>query len=198
MSDHFHQDLIAMLPKLRVQALALTRNRAQADDLVQDCVVRALAARDSFTPGTNFAAWLHRILRNHFISEIRKRRETVAIDDAPPAVLARGGADAEDKIALRELWTAMERLSPEHREALVMVTVEGMSYEQLAELTGVPVGTAKCRVFRARRQLEAMLMGEPVPMPAGTRAETRPAKGAGQHGTRGRPVAHSGLHGPVA
>jgi RNA polymerase sigma-70 factor (ECF subfamily) len=198
MSDHFHQDLIAMLPKLRVQALALTRNRAQADDLVQDCVVRALAARDSFTPGTNFAAWLHRILRNHFISEIRKRRETVAIDDAPPAVLARGGADAEDKIALRELWTAMERLSPEHREALVMVTVEGMSYEQLAELTGVPVGTAKCRVFRARRQLETMLMGEPVPMPAGTRAETRLAKGAGQHGTRARPVAHSGLHGPVA
>jgi RNA polymerase sigma-70 factor (ECF subfamily) len=159
MADQFHQDLIAMLPRLRVQALALTRNRSQADDLVQECVVRALAARQSFMPGTNFAAWLHRILRNHFISELRKRRDTVTIDDAPPALMG-GPADAEDRIALRELWQAMQQLSPEHREALVMVAVEGMSYEQVSELSGVPVGTAKCRVFRARRQLQALLLGE--------------------------------------
>jgi len=162
MADQFHQDLVAMLPRLRVQALALTRNRSQADDLVQECVVRALAARESFTIGTNFAAWLHRILRNHFISELRKRRDTVTIDDAPPALMGTP-ADAEDRIALRELWQAMAGLSPEHREALVMVAVEGMSYEQLAELSGVPVGTAKCRVFRARRQLQAMLLGEGRP-----------------------------------
>lgn len=159
MTDQFHQDLIAMLPRLRVQALALTRNRSQADDLVQECVMRALAARQSFMVGTNFAAWLHRILRNHFISELRKRRDTVTIEDAPPALLG-AAAVAEDRIALGELWQAMQGLSPEHREALVMVAVEGMSYEQVAELSGVPVGTAKCRVFRARRQLQAMLLGE--------------------------------------
>jgi RNA polymerase sigma-70 factor (ECF subfamily) len=159
MQDDFRNDLVAMLPRLRVQALALTRNRTQAEDLMQETVLRALAARDSFTPGTNFAAWLHRIQRNHFISEIRKRRETVAIDDAPPAALA-GSAVAEDKIALSELWTAMGFLSPEHREALVMVAVEGLGYEEVARLTGVPVGTAKCRVFRARRQLQAALLGD--------------------------------------
>ena len=81
----FHGLLVALLPKLRVQALALTRNRAAAEDLVQDAVANALAAQDSFTPGTNFAAWMHRILRNRFISTLRKQRETTDIDDAAEA-----------------------------------------------------------------------------------------------------------------
>jgi len=66
--SEFHTDLIAMLPQLRIQALALARNRAAADDLVQDAAMNALAAQDSFTPGTNFRAWMYRILRNRFIS----------------------------------------------------------------------------------------------------------------------------------
>ena len=73
MPNEFHSQLIPLLPRLRVQALALTRNRAAAEDLVQDAVANALAAQDSFTPGTNFAAWMHRILRNRFISTLRKR-----------------------------------------------------------------------------------------------------------------------------
>lgn len=79
--EEFHGLLVALLPKLRVQALALTRNRAAAEDLVQDAVANALAAQDSFTPGTNFAAWMHRILRNRFISTLRKQRETTDIED---------------------------------------------------------------------------------------------------------------------
>ncbi len=71
----FHTQLVSLVPKLRIQALALTRNRAAAEDLVQDAVAaNALAAQDSFTPGTNFAAWMHRILRNRFISTLRKQR----------------------------------------------------------------------------------------------------------------------------
>ncbi|HYF06504.1 MAG TPA: sigma factor, partial [Acetobacteraceae bacterium] len=73
MSDSFHDQMIAILPKLRVQALALSRNRSAADDLVQEAVAKALAARDSFEEGTNFSAWMHRILRNTFISWIRRR-----------------------------------------------------------------------------------------------------------------------------
>jgi RNA polymerase sigma-70 factor (ECF subfamily) len=158
-SPTFHDQIIAILPKLRVQALALTRNRAAAEDLVQDAVCNALSAQQSFIPGTNFPAWMHRILRNRFISNLRKRRDTTDIDDVPSAVFATEAAH-EDRLALKELAQAMTRLPPDQREALIMVVVHGMSYEALAESTGCAVGTAKSRVFRARRQLEAWLLGE--------------------------------------
>src|ERR1700678_2475973 len=80
-SPAFHDQVIAILPKLRVQALALTRNRTAAEDLVQDSVCNALSAQNTFVPGTNFPAWMHRILRNRFISNLRKRRDTTDIDD---------------------------------------------------------------------------------------------------------------------
>ena len=163
MADHdtpsFHDMVIAILPKLRVQALALTRNRASAEDLVQDAVCNALAAHESFIPGTNFPAWMHRILRNRFISNLRKRRDTTDIDDVPASVFATNAAH-EDRLALKELAAAMDRLPADQRESLVMVVIHGMSYEALAEATGCAVGTAKSRVFRARRQLEAWLMGD--------------------------------------
>jgi RNA polymerase sigma-70 factor, ECF subfamily len=155
----FDEQVIAILPKLRVQALALTRNRAGAEDLVQDAVCNALSAQDSFIPGTNFAAWMHRILRNRFISNLRKRRDTTDIDDVPSSAFATD-APHEDRLALKELAKAMSRLPFDQREALVMVVIHGMSYEALADATGCAVGTAKSRVFRARRQLEAWLFGE--------------------------------------
>ena len=164
----FHDQIIAILPKLRVQALALTRNRAAAEDLVQDAVCNALSAQDSFIPGTNFAAWMHRILRNRFISNLRKRRDTTDIEDVPSSAFATD-APHEDRLALKELGHAMTRLPSDQREALVMVVVHGMSYEALAEATGCAVGTAKSRVFRARRQLEAWLLGE-----RGERVGSRP------------------------
>ncbi|CAI9119757.1 sigma-70 family RNA polymerase sigma factor [Brytella acorum] len=155
----FHDQVIAILPKLRVQALSLTRNRAMAEDLVQDAVCNALAAQNSFIPGTNFSAWMHRILRNRFISDLRKRRDTTDIDDVPASTFATNPAH-EDTLALKDLSLALSRLPSEQREALVMVVIHGMSYETLAEATGCAVGTAKSRVFRARRQLEAWMMGE--------------------------------------
>ncbi len=155
----FHDQVIAILPKLRVQALALTRNRAAAEDLVQDAVCNALSAQATFIPGTNFPAWMHRILRNRFISNLRKRRDTTDIDDVPQSVFATD-APHEDRLALKELGAAMNRLPSDQREALVMVVIHGMSYEALAQATGCAVGTAKSRVFRARRQLEAWLMGD--------------------------------------
>ncbi len=155
----FHAALIALLPKLRVQALALTRNRAAAEDLVQDAVANALAAQNSFTPGTNFAAWMHRILRNRFISTLRKQRETTDIEDLPSSAFAVSGAH-EDRLILKELGVALGKLPSDQREALFMVVLQGLSYEEVAEATGCAVGTAKSRVFRARRQLQTWLMGE--------------------------------------
>ena len=155
----FHDQVIAILPKLRIQALALTRNRTAAEDLVQDAVCNALSAQNSFIPGTNFPAWMHRILRNRFISNLRKRRDTTDIDDVPAHTFATPAAH-EDRLALKELGKAMTKLPADQREALLMVVIHGMSYEALAEATGCAVGTAKSRVFRARRQLESWLLGE--------------------------------------
>lgn len=159
MPDEFEKQLVAMLPKLRVQALALTRNGTAANDLVQEAVKNALAARDSFQMGTNLAAWLHRILKNQFITELRRKRPSCGIDDAPEASFA-VHAGHEDGLLLKELSRVLGRLSPDHREALVMVVVHDMSYEQIAEATGCAVGTAKSRVHRARLLLRSWLMGD--------------------------------------
>lgn len=174
MSNEFHGQVIALLPRLRVQALALTRNRAAADDLVQDAVANALAAQNSFTPGTNFAAWMHRILRNRFISTLRKQRETTDIEDVPASAFA-VSATHEDRLVLKELGAAVNRLPADQREALFMVVLQGMSYEDVAEATGCAVGTAKSRVFRARRQLQTWLAGEESA--EGTTAESRIGEG---------------------
>lgn len=185
MPNMFHDQVIALMPKLRTQAMALTRNRAAAEDLVQDAICNALAAQASFSEGTNFAAWMHRILRNRFISNIRKRRETSDIDDAPQSALATE-AGHEDKLALKELAKAMDHLPADQREALVMVVVHGMSYDELAEITGCAVGTAKSRVFRARRQLESWLLGEEKMVQKG---QNRPAAGTSHREIKAEAVA---------
>lgn len=157
--DDFSQQLIALLPRLRVQAMALTRNPSAAADLVQDAVTNALAARDSFSPGTNFPAWMHRILRNRFISDTRKRRPAADLDAVPEAALAIPAAH-EDSLMLKELHAALGQLPPVQRETLFMIVLQGMSYAEVADAMGCAVGTAKSRVFRARQQLETWLIGE--------------------------------------
>ena len=121
--------------------------------------MNALAGRDGYVPGTDFAAWMHRILRNRFISTLRKQRDTTDIEDLPMSALA-VNASHEDRMVLKELGRAIDRLPSDQREALFMVVLQGMSYEDVAEATGCAVGTAKSRVFRARRQLEISLAGE--------------------------------------
>lgn len=177
-SGEFHKQLVALVPKLRIQALALTRNRAAAEDLVQDAVANALAAQESFTPGTNFAAWMHRILRNRFISTLRKQRETTDIEDLPSSAFA-VNAPHEDRMVLKELSKSLGRLPADQREALFMVVLQGMSYEEVAEATGCAVGTAKSRVFRARRQLQTWLAGEEKSAATVAKIEERPARRSG-------------------
>jgi RNA polymerase sigma-70 factor (ECF subfamily) len=186
----FSDGLIALLPRLRVQALALTRNRADADDLVQAAVTKALAAKEQFTPGTNLGAWLYRILRNQFLSDRTRMRETVELDDAPAAALS-SPAGQEAHLAFKELRRHLGRLRPDQRAALIMVSVQGLSYQEVADAMGCPVGTAKCRVFRARRQLEAWLLGAEVqrrgrdaPVAAGARLTTRSRLARGAGGSR--------------
>ena len=153
----FHEQLIEFLPKMRVWALALTRNKAAADDLTQDVATKALVAKDCFIPGTNFSAWVHRIMINHFISSVRNRREFTDMDNVPDFAIP---AAHEDRTALRELGWALDRLPPDQREAIFMIVLQEKSYEAASEVTGCAIGTLKSRVHRARLQLRAYLTGE--------------------------------------
>jgi RNA polymerase sigma-70 factor (ECF subfamily) len=157
MAQDFHDQLIAFMPKMRVWALALTRNRAAADDLTQDVATKALIAQNCFVPGTNFSAWVHRIMINHFISGVRGKREFTDMENIPEVAVA---AAHEDRAALRELGWALDRLPHDQREALFIIVLQEKSYEDAAVQTGCAIGTLKSRVHRARLQLRAFLSGE--------------------------------------
>jgi RNA polymerase sigma-70 factor (ECF subfamily) len=153
---NFHDQLVAIVPKLRMQALGLTRQRAAAEDLVQEAICNALAAAETFIPGSNFPGWMKRIVYNRFISNLRSCRPTVDVAQLPDSYLATSGAQ-EERLALNELSVAMQRLPAAQLEALVLITLHGLNYEQLAEQLGCAVGTAKSRVHRARQQLHTWL-----------------------------------------
>jgi RNA polymerase sigma-70 factor (ECF subfamily) len=129
----------------------------RADDLVQETLVKALAHLGSFTPGSNMIAWLYTILRNEFYSQYRKRRLEVQDEDGEHAARLRTPAVQEDHIHFLELGEAMERLRPEHREALILVSASGLSYDDAATLCDCAVGTMKSRVSRARVRLSEIL-----------------------------------------
>lgn len=158
-AGNFHVDLKAALPRLRIYALSLTRDRDRADDLVQDAVVKALAGQRSFQPGTNFPAWLFRIQRNEFISGLRRQRPTVPLDDVIANALSHAPAQ-ESGLIMREFTKAFGLLAAGQREALLLAVLEGWSYRRIAELSDVSVGTVKSRISRARAALKLMLTGE--------------------------------------
>ncbi|WP_248708748.1 sigma-70 family RNA polymerase sigma factor [Sediminicoccus sp. KRV36] len=172
---------MASLPVLRQRALSLTRHKADAEDLMQTAIASALAAEASFEPGTNFRAWMTRILRNRFFSNLRSRRETVELEHAPAGALSRSGGQ-EESLAMQELARCVAVLPREQRRILLMITVDGLSYTEASEQLGVAVGTLKCRVFRARRQLRMALLGQDEPAAPGKpealhpMASARPAR----------------------
>ena len=156
-SCEFQDRLTAFLPKMRIWAMALTKNRAAAEDLVQDVAMKALGSSESFIPGTNFSAWLHRIMTNHFISGVRGRREYCALDKMPEVGIP---AAQHDRTELRELNVAFQRLPREQKEALRMIGIEEQSYDEASGATGCAVGTLKSRVHRARLNLRSQMHGE--------------------------------------
>jgi RNA polymerase sigma-70 factor (ECF subfamily) len=156
-SREFQDQLIGFLPKMRVWAMALTRNSSAADDLVQDVAMKALVARESFVPGSNFSAWVHRILFNHFISSVRRRREYNDLDQIPEVGMR---AAQEDRAGLRELNLAFQRLPKDQQEAIHLIGIEERSYEEASGALGCAIGTLKSRVHRARVRLRSEMFGE--------------------------------------
>ena len=161
----FHEQLKTILPRLRIYALSLTRDRDAADDLVHDTVIKALTGRNSFQPGTNLAAWLFRIQRNEFISGLRRRRPTVPVDSAIAESLSHP-PHQDSGLVMREFMSAFGKLAGAQREALLLAVLEGLPYETIAEHTGVSVGTVKSRISRARDTLERLLLEGETRRPA--------------------------------
>lgn len=153
-------ELLACLPDLRAFARSLTRNRHDADDLVQDAVLRILNSADRFQPGTNFKAWAFTILRNRFLNEfVAKRRLTQELD---PEAMERVAVSArqDEGLEVSDFQRIFHSLPEDHRSILALVAGSGMPYEDVAKVLGCAVGTVKSRVHRARAALFALLAEE--------------------------------------
>lgn len=158
--------LQAQIPRLRRYASVLTYNKSDADDLVQECLARALAAQHRWQPDTNLYAWLSTILHNVYVDGIRRaKREAlrIAIDRVAGTIAT--PAEAERRLEMRDLARALEELPEGRRAAVFLVQFEGLSYETAAAILGIPVGTVRSRLSRAREQLRILMgahAGEPV------------------------------------
>lgn len=150
-------EIVDHLPAMRAFALSLTRNGSQADDLVQDALVKAWKNIASFQAGTNMRAWLFTILRNTFYSDRRKQKREVQDTDGTFAATLSEKPQHDGRLAMADFETAFAQLNAEQREALVLVGASGFSYEEAAETCGVAVGTIKSRVNRARKQLTELM-----------------------------------------
>ena len=146
------------IPRLRRYARALAREAARADDLVQSCLVRAIAKEHLWEPGTDLRAWLFTILHNQNVSEIRRSvRESVvvAVEDVAPVltVVPRAGASLQ----LRDLERAIRLLPEEQRQVILLVGLEGMRYEEVATVLDIPIGTVRSRLSRGREMLRRLM-----------------------------------------
>lgn len=153
MTDGFLPEVVALIPKLRAYAIILTQSTAEADDLVQDTLLRAWRFRDGFSEGTNLKAWLFRILRNQFLTRSQVDRHITEDIDGQHAARLVSPPDQEFNLRYKELLAALRLLSDDTREALLLTTGSGFTYAEAAQLCGCPVGTMKSRVNRAREFL---------------------------------------------
>lgn len=181
-SPSFGDALIAAMPNLRAFAHSLCGDGQLSNDLVQETLLKAWAHKESFVPDSNLKAWLFTILRNTYFTHYRKsQREELDQDHAalnasvPPTQLT--------QLEFEDMRRALMRLSPDHREALLLITAEGFSYEDAARVCGCAVGTMKSRVNRARSRLidetSGQTTGGDVAEQHGSESTTTPAKSSG-------------------
>ncbi len=166
----FERDVLPLMPGLYSAALRMTRNPADAEDLVQETYLRAYRGFAGFEEGTNLKAWMYRILTNTFINAYRKKqREPVTVQDediedwylydrlGESGVEASAETEVLERIPDEDVQAALEALPEGFRMAVLLADVEGFSYKEIAEILGVPIGTVMSRLHRGRRSLEKAL-----------------------------------------
>ena len=159
----FKRELTAVIPHLRAFARGLCGRADMADDLVQETMLKAWAARDRFEPGTSMRAWTFVILRNAYLTDMRRNRFRGDYDETVAERILTAPADQEEPLHLADLHRALLTLPPERREALLLVGAGGFSYEEAAQICGCAVGTIKSRVGRARAALNKMIEEGAIP-----------------------------------
>ncbi|MDB5438728.1 MAG: polymerase, sigma-24 subunit, subfamily [Caulobacteraceae bacterium] len=153
----FKTQLISLIPHMRAFARSLCHDAALAEDMAQDALAKAWSARASFQPGTNLKAWTFMILRNVFYSDKRRSWRSCELDQTVAENTLIAISNPSAALELNDLRRAMAMLPKDQREALALVGAAGMSYEEASGICGVPVGTIKSRVSRARTRLAELL-----------------------------------------
>ncbi|MBU6234735.1 MAG: sigma-70 family RNA polymerase sigma factor, partial [Alphaproteobacteria bacterium] len=153
------QNLVSEMDHLRRFALRLCKNAAEADDLLQATLLRAIEKKELFETGSDVFKWTSKIMYNTFVSDYRRKSKFETQYD-PDTYIEQASTEAnnETKVELAEVREAMKHLSEEHRDVLVMVCVKGMRYQEVADLLQVPIGTVRSRLSRAREQLQALML----------------------------------------
>jgi RNA polymerase sigma factor (sigma-70 family) len=159
----FKEQLAAVIPHLRAFGRSLSGSRDLADDLVQETLLKAWAARKRFQAGTNMRAWTFIILRNLFLSQMRRARFKGEWDELTASKILAAPASQDRHIELGDMQRALMHLPQPQREALILVGAGGFAYEEAADICGCAVGTIKSRVARGRVALEALLSGGKLP-----------------------------------
>lgn len=155
--EEFRRELAQVIPHLRAFGRSLSGSRDLADDLVQETLLKAWNARQRFQAGTNIRAWTFIILRNVFLSQMRRNRFRGEWDDLAAERVLAAPASQDKHVELSDLHRAMQMLPPAQREALILIGAGGFAYEEAAEICGVAVGTIKSRVARGRTALEQII-----------------------------------------
>lgn len=168
----FKRELTAVIPHLRAFARGLCGRPDLADDLVQETLLKAWAAQDRFEPGTSMRAWTFVILRNCYISQMRRNKFTAPYDEGVAERTLTANSDQQAPLHLEDVRMALMQLGADQREAIILVGAGGFSYEEAAEICDCAVGTMKSRVSRARAALVAMLDGD---SPIGSRRQRNSA-----------------------
>ena len=154
----FERELLTLLPRLRRFARSLARDAADADDLCQVALERALKSRHQWQEGTRLDAWMYRIIRNSWIDEVRartRRGQTFVAEEAGLSVGVEG--DADIRIEMQDVDRAMSELPPEQREVIALVLVEGLAYREASDILQIPIGTLTSRLTRGRQALARRL-----------------------------------------